>query len=100
MPASGLQLTNSEQITLRRVAHGQSDAFRLPTADMARLRELFLIAGSARAPHLTPAGQRQFLTLARPVALKTFDAQGTLTALVERLQGRNADKRRRSGGQP
>ena len=97
MAVSGLQLTNSEQITLRRVAHGQSDAFRLPAEDMARLRELLLIAGSARAPHLTPAGQRQFLTLARPVALKPFDAQCTLTALVKQLQERNADRHRRSG---
>ena len=96
MAVSGLQLTNSEQITLRRVAHGQSDAIRLPAEDMARLRELLLIAGSTRAPHLTPAGQQQFLTLARPLALTSFDAQRTLTALVEQLQGRNADKRRRS----
>jgi hypothetical protein len=94
MPANEPLLSNSEQITLRRVAHGQSDAARLPAADLARLRELNLIQGSAPAPSLTPAGRRQFLGLAKPVGLKSFDAESTMAGLLARLGARSAGGKR------
>jgi hypothetical protein len=79
-------LTPSEEITLRRLAHGQSDVGRLCAADLARLQALYLI-DAARVPSLTDAGWRRFERLAKPVPLASFDAESELTAVVERLTG-------------
>jgi hypothetical protein len=81
-------LSTSEEITLRRVAHGQSDVGRLPAGDLARLRGLMLVIGNAGRPKLTAEGQRRFEGLAKPVPLRPFDAEDTLTSLVQRLQAR------------
>lgn len=81
-------LSTSEEITLRRVAHGQSDVGRLPAEDLIRLRWLMLVDGHAGRPKLTPEGRRRFEALAKPVPLRTFDAEGTLSSLVKRLQAR------------
>jgi hypothetical protein len=96
MPKSGTPLSASEQITLRRVAHGHSDVGRLPADDLARLRWLMLVDGQVGRPTLTAAGRQRFEALAGPVALKALDVEGTLTSLVKRLQARSS-KSRKSG---
>jgi hypothetical protein len=75
-------------ITLRRVAHGQSDGARPPAQDLARLRRLMLINGDARWPQLTAAGRQRFDALAKPAARASLDIEGTLAAVVERLRVR------------
>ncbi|MBL6615192.1 MAG: hypothetical protein ISP49_12860 [Reyranella sp.] len=88
MPRPGTALSTSEEITLRRVAHGQSDIGRLPAEDLARLRWLMLVDGQAGRPKLTSEGRRRFEELAKPIPFSTFDAEGTLSSLVKRLQAR------------
>jgi len=93
MPAGMAALTASEQITLRRVAHAQSDVGRLCARDLERLRMLNLIDGSARTPRLTAKGWQRFDKLAKPVALASFDAESELTSLVDRLLERKGTPR-------
>jgi hypothetical protein len=90
-PASSVPLSFSEQITLRRVAHGQSDGTRLPAPDLARLRQLALIDGDVRTLQLTMAGRRRFDALPRPTASKSIDVEGTMTNIIERLRASNDD---------
>lgn len=87
-PRQAISLTHSEEVTLRRVAHGQSDVARLCADDLVRLRALHLIGGSAPAPRLTTEGQRRFEQLAKPIALVSLDAERELTDLVGRLKKR------------
>jgi hypothetical protein len=96
MPRPDAYLSTREEITLRRIAHGQSDVSRLPADDLARLRWLTLVDEHAGTPTLTAEGRRRFEGLAKPVPLKPFDAEGTLTTLVQRLQARGR-KSQKSG---
>lgn len=81
-------LSENEEITLRRVAHGQSDVAHLRAADLARLRALSLIAGAAQAPMLTAAGKARFDRLGKPAAVAEFNAQNELMATLGRLMAR------------
>jgi hypothetical protein len=81
-------LSENEQITLRRVAHGQSDVAHLRAADLVRLRALALIAGTPRAPTLTAAGKAHFDGLSKPAAVTEFNAQNELMATLGRLMAR------------
>ena len=81
-------LSENEEITLRRVAHGQSDVAHLRTADLVRLRSLALIDGAARAPMLTAAGKARFERLTKPAAVAEFNAQNELMATLGRLMAR------------
>jgi hypothetical protein len=81
-------LTDSEEITLRRVAYGQSDVAHLRAADLDRLRALKLIDGSSRVPALTAAGKTRFDALAKPVAIAEFNAQNELMAVLGRLMAK------------
>jgi hypothetical protein len=81
-------LSEDEEITLRRVAHGQSDVAHLRAADLARLRALALIAGAPRAPTLTTAGKVHFDRLSKPAAVTEFNAQNELMATLGRLMAR------------
>lgn len=81
-------LSANEEITLRRVAHGQSDATRLRAEDLARLRSLALVAGTPRAPTLTVAGKARFDQLAKPATVADFNAQNELMATLGRLMAR------------
>jgi hypothetical protein len=87
-----MPLSDNEEITLRRVAHGQSDVTRLRAEDLARLRALALIAGSARAPTLTAAGKARFDGLTKPAAVSEFNAQNELMATLSRLMARKAQR--------
>jgi hypothetical protein len=86
-------LTTSEQITLRRVAYGQSDPASLSARDLRRLRELGLIEGSARAPAMTASGQHCFDSLSRPATLQHAGLEQVLTDTLQVL--RQSGHRRR-----
>lgn len=85
-------LSTDEEITLRRVAHGQSDIAHLRAHDLARLRALDLIAGSPRVPTLTAAGKARFDQLAKPAVVMDFNAQNELAATINRLMARKASR--------
>ena len=75
-------LSSNEAITLRRVAYGQSDVDRLRAQDLARLRALKLIEGSAREPTLTADGKRLFDALPKAAALTSFKPHDELLATM------------------
>jgi len=81
-------LSPNEEITLRRVAYGQSDVACLRGADLTRLRDLRLIEGRARSPVLTAEGKRRFDALAKPMAVTAFDAQNRLMDTLGKLMAR------------
>ena len=85
-------LSTEEEITLRRVAHGQSDVAHLRAHDLARLRALDLIGGSPRVPTLTAAGKARFDQLAKPAVVMDFNAQNELAAVINRLMARKASR--------
>ena len=80
-------LSSNEAITLRRVAFGQSDGDRLRSQDLARLRALKLIEGSAREPTLTADGKRRFDALPKAAALTEFKPHDELLTAMTRLLG-------------
>jgi hypothetical protein len=81
-------LSTNEEITLRRVAYGQSDVAHLRAEDLERLRALALVAGSPHAPTLTAAGKAHFDGLAKPAAVTQVNAQNELMATLGRLMAR------------
>lgn len=85
-------LSTEEEITLRRVAHDQSDVAHLRAHDLARLRALDLIGGSQRAPTVTVAGKARFDELAKPAVVMDFNAQNELAAIINRLMARKPSR--------
>ncbi len=53
-------LTPDEEVTLRRVAFGQSDVRAMRAQDLTRLRKLRLIEDSKDGPCLTVSGRQRF----------------------------------------
>ena len=53
-------LTPDEEVTLRRVAFGQSDVRAMRAQDLTRLRNLRLIQDSKDGPCLTVSGRQRF----------------------------------------
>ena len=90
MNREDMPLSANEEITLRRVAHGQSDVTRLRAEDLVRLRALALIDGAPQAPMLTAAGKARFDRLTKP-AMADFNAQNELMATLGRLMARKAE---------
>jgi hypothetical protein len=62
-----LQLSHDEEVTLRRVAFGQSEVRALRAADLDRLRQLYLIENGKDGPQLTSAGKVHFASLPKGV---------------------------------
>ncbi len=60
-------LTADEEVTLRRVAFGQSEVRMMRAADLDRLRRLQLIEEGADGPRLTLAGRTHFDSLPKGV---------------------------------
>lgn len=85
-------LSSNEAITLRRVAYGQSDAGRLRSRDLVRLRVLRLIEGNVREPTLTADGKRRFDALPKAAALTSFKTHDELLTRMTRM----LDEKRRS----
>ncbi len=61
-------LTADEEVTLRRVAFGQSEVRAMRTRDLARLQALQLIEDGKDGPRLTLTGKKLFAGLPRPSA--------------------------------
>jgi hypothetical protein len=80
-------LNSNEAVTLRRVAFGQSDASTLRPQDLARLRVLKLIEGSAREPTLTADGKRCFDALPKAATFTDFKPHDELLTAMTRLLG-------------
>jgi hypothetical protein len=59
-------LTPEEEVTLRRVAFGQSEVRAMRREDLARLHRLGLIEDAKDGPQLTAEGKVRFDTLAKP----------------------------------
>ena len=62
-------LTPEEEVTLRRVAFGQSDVRAMRGQDLARLRKLRLIEDAKDGPCLTASGRRHFSELPKPMLM-------------------------------
>ena len=62
-------LTTSEQVTLRRVAHGLSEIDFVRWRDLDRLRALALIDADTRVPRLTADRKRRYAALPLAVAV-------------------------------
>jgi hypothetical protein len=61
-------LSAEEEVTLRRVAYGQSEVRSLRALDLARLYALKLIENSKDGPRLTREGRTRFSALPKPSA--------------------------------
>src|SRR5690242_19316152 len=60
-------LSADEEVTLRRVAYGHTEAHLLRPADLERLRRLALIEDGRDGPRLTASGRHHFDGLRRSV---------------------------------
>lgn len=74
-------LTNEEEITLRRVAFGQSEVRAMRAKDLERLRKLRLIEPAKDGPRLTAEGRKLFDTLPRPALDRSDRLTDTLNAM-------------------
>lgn len=66
MTSTFIVLTPNEEVTLRRVAFGESPARTLRAEDLSRLRLLRLIADGKDGPSLTAGGRTYFAALPKP----------------------------------
>jgi hypothetical protein len=69
--ASAIKLTADEEVTLRRVAFGQSEVRAMRQEDLARLRRLRLIEDAKDGPRLTANGKLHFQAIGRPSMMAT-----------------------------
>ena len=74
------KLTADEEITLRRVAFGQSEVRAMRREDLVRLRRLRLIEDAKDGPRLTVDGRLHFETLGRPSLMGTDRQHDTMMA--------------------
>jgi hypothetical protein len=86
-------LRSNEEVTLRRVAYGQSKVTSLRVQDLLHLRALKLIEGTPLAPTLTADGKRRFDALPKAAVLTEFKAQNELLATLTKLISRRARPR-------
>lgn len=84
MTDNSISLSADEQITLRRVAFGESPAHTLRPGDLVRLRHLRLIADGKDGPYLTAAGRTCFESLPKPTMSEL--PQGGFAEEVERIR--------------
>jgi hypothetical protein len=67
------QLSQEEEVTLRRIALGSSSLQRLRMNDVRHLRQLMLIEGEGEHCRLTALGRQRFSKLARPTPRTRHD---------------------------
>ena len=63
-------LTPEEEVTLRRVAFGQSDVRAMRAQDLVRLRNLRLIQDGKDGPSLTVSGRQRFDELPKAMLMR------------------------------
>jgi len=86
-PASSL--TDEEEVTLRRVAFGESEVKVMRARDLARLRALRLIEDAKDGPQLTAAGRTVFDGLPKPIGRENPRHSDSLLRQIEqRLDAR------------
>ena len=78
-------LTADEEITLRRVAFGESLVSALRAPDLAQLYRLRLIEDSKDGPRLTTQGRVRFDALPKAVSLAKSSSADPLTDLFKLL---------------
>jgi hypothetical protein len=88
-------LTTDEEVTLRRVAYGQSEVRDMRRHDLARLRELLLIEDSNDGPRLTIGGKQRFDILPKAASL---DRSSSLDDMLEMIGQRLHVARQVVGG--
>jgi len=84
-PGPALVLSADEEVTLRRVAFGESEVRAMRANDLARLRSLRLIEGSKDGPRLTRRGKEHFDTLPKAAAQGDSGQTDDLLQSMERL---------------
>ncbi|HKV14360.1 MAG TPA: hypothetical protein VJQ81_04905 [Reyranella sp.] len=89
-PASSL--TDEEEVTLRRVAFGESEVKVMRARDLARLRTLRLIEDAKDGPQLTAAGRTVFDSLPKPIGRENPRGSESLLRQIE--QRLDAPRRR------
>jgi hypothetical protein len=81
-------LTDEQEVTLRRVAFGESPARTLRAADLKQLRALRLIENGKDGPVLTPEGKRRYDGLSRAIGTQPGpQPDDLLGALDKALRG-------------
>jgi hypothetical protein len=79
-------LSSEEEITLRRVAFGESPVHTLRSADLAQLRALRLIEDAKDGPVLTAKGKERYASLPRALgSVRTRQDDDLLAALGKAL---------------
>lgn len=96
--ATATPLTLEEEITLRRVAFGESPVITLRAQDIARLRSLGLI-DHAREPRLTTSGRVCFEALPKAAAISKIGTRD-LDEEIERLRAVKGELRSSAGAPP
>ncbi|TAJ32131.1 MAG: hypothetical protein EPO67_12450 [Reyranella sp.] len=79
---SSNELSFDEEVTLRRVAFGESPAFTLRARDLAQLRRLRLVVDGKDGPQLTADGRRRFDELPRALLRADAGPRDLLSAVV------------------
>jgi hypothetical protein len=83
------RLTDEEEVTLRRVAYGQSEVRALRRHDLARLQALRLIEDGKGGPRLTARGQDRFAVLPKAGSLgDSTRYEEMLTAMGRQVRSR------------
>jgi len=81
-------LTADEEVTLRRVAFGESPARTLRAHDLKALRDLKLIKDHPDGPQLTPEGRKVFDDLPRASAQSGGAPYDAMLTELSRVTGR------------
>ena len=84
-PRPAVVLTADEEVTLRRVAFGQSEVRAMRAQDLARLRGLRLIEDGKDGPRLTVRGKEHFESLPKAAALGESGQVDNLMRSMDRL---------------
>jgi hypothetical protein len=86
------RLTDEEEVTLRRVAFGESEVKVMRAHDLARLRRLRLIEDTKDGPQLTAAGRDVFESLPKAIGR---DKPQRSDVMLRHMERRLHDTRRR-----
>lgn len=86
--SSTAPLTAEEEVTLRRVAFGQSEVRAMRREDLARLRQLGLIEDAKDGPRLTAQGRIRFDTLAKAFSPSKTRQHEEMVAEISRRMSR------------
>jgi hypothetical protein len=89
-----LPLTDNEEVTLRRVAYGQSEVRAMRQQDLTRLHALKLIEDSKDGPRLTADGKLRFDGLPKAAVL---DNSGALEGMLKTINRSIAESPKRGG---